>query len=284
MRHFLICLLLLLSFNTHARTSLWKISHGDHTVFLGGTIHVLTRQQYPLPLPFTRAYRESARIVFETDISQSKDPLFFLQLKQQLSYTDGKTLSSDINNDTLKSLQDYCTQAGIPYNNLTFLKAPLVSLMLTAFELQKLGIDAEGVDQYFYDKAVNDSKQIDELESLQDQLRFIRDMGKGNEDALIMSTIKENIKLSKVMRKMTLAWRSGETLTLEKDFIKPMKKEFPQIYREMLVDRNNNWLPKIRQYLTTPETELVLVGALHLTGDDGLIHQLRQSGYIVEQW
>ncbi|WP_288057949.1 TraB/GumN family protein [Methylobacter sp.] len=34
--------------------------------------------------------------------------------------------------------------------------------------------------------------------------------------------------------------------------------------------------------MNTPETELILVGALHLAGEDGLLAQLRQRGYKVE--
>jgi hypothetical protein len=34
--------------------------------------------------------------------------------------------------------------------------------------------------------------------------------------------------------------------------------------------------------LKSPETELILTGALHLAGKDGLLVQLRQHGYKVE--
>jgi uncharacterized protein YbaP (TraB family) len=50
-----------------------------------------------------------------------------------------------------------------------------------------------------------------------------------------------------------------------------------------MVARNKVWLPVIEQWLRTPETEFVLVGAGHLCGDDGLLHALRARGYTVEQ-
>jgi uncharacterized protein YbaP (TraB family) len=58
-----------------------------------------------------------------------------------------------------------------------------------------------------------------------------------------------------------------------------MKEKFNPLYQQLLVQRNNNWMPEIIRYLQTPETEMILVGAAHLLGADGLINQLRQAGY-----
>jgi uncharacterized protein YbaP (TraB family) len=63
-----------------------------------------------------------------------------------------------------------------------------------------------------------------------------------------------------------------------------MRKDYPELYQQVLVERNNNWLPQIEAFLKTPETELILVGALHLAGNDGLLAQLRQRGYKVESF
>ena len=50
-----------------------------------------------------------------------------------------------------------------------------------------------------------------------------------------------------------------------------------------MVERNNAWMPQIEALLTTEEVEFVLVGALHLVGDDGLLAQLSAKGYRVER-
>ena len=62
-----------------------------------------------------------------------------------------------------------------------------------------------------------------------------------------------------------------------------LRKEHPAIYETLMVARNKAWLPVIEQWLRTPETEFVLVGAGHLCGDDGLLRALRARGYTVEQ-
>ena len=64
-----------------------------------------------------------------------------------------------------------------------------------------------------------------------------------------------------------------------------MKKEYPRLYQRINVARNNAWVPKIEQRLTAPGTDdtLVVVGALHLLGPDGVVEKLRAKGYRVER-
>ncbi|WP_315982855.1 TraB/GumN family protein [Aliamphritea spongicola] len=40
----------------------WKVSDGNETVYLGGTIHVLAEDDYPLPAAFQRAYAEAETV------------------------------------------------------------------------------------------------------------------------------------------------------------------------------------------------------------------------------
>jgi uncharacterized protein YbaP (TraB family) len=51
----------------------------------------------------------------------------------------------------------------------------------------------------------------------------------------------------------------------------------------LTTDRNRRWLPTLTGLLHERENYLVVVGALHLVGQDGLVHLLQQSGYRVEQ-
>jgi len=44
------------------------------------------------------------------------------------------------------------------------------------------------------------------------------------------------------------------------------------------------WLPQIESMLTTPEIEMILVGVGHLVGSEGILNQLVERGYKVEQF
>ena len=55
------------------------------------------------------------------------------------------------------------------------------------------------------------------------------------------------------------------------------------IYRQLAVERNDAWMSKLVQLFDNQDKELVLVGALHLAGDDSLLQLLGDQGYQLEQ-
>ena len=62
----------------------------------------------------------------------------------------------------------------------------------------------------------------------------------------------------------------------------PRKNDFLNEYKSALViERNNAWMLKIPALINQDPT-LIAVGAMHLTGDLGLINQLRKMGYTVK--
>lgn len=276
-------LLLLVSGLTCADTSVWEVSGKNQRLYIGGTIHILSQRDYPLPDAYDQAYASSEHLVFETDLNQVKASGFLLRLRQSLTYEDGKSLKNTLQPATYRELERYCEQSGIPIMMILPLKPPLASLMLTVMELKKIGIDNIGVDHYFNLRAQRDGKNISQLETIDEQLQFLSSMAKGHEDELILSTLEENRQLAELMQSMLGAWREGDLNLLEEQFIQPMKLNFPSVYEQLLVRRNHNWMPLIEEYLSTPEVEFILVGALHLVGSDGLIQQLENAGYRVRQ-
>ena len=279
---YLILLCLMIPFHTFAETSLWKVSKGDSELFIGGTIHVLSASDYPLPMEFEQAYKQSHTIVFETDLAAMALPETQQELLQRVMYKEGRTLKDDLSAETYKALVDYAASVGLMIESLNQFKPPMVMITLLMNELHRLGMADTGVDNFFNQKAIADGKSIGELESVQVQLDVIENMGKGHEDEMILSTIAEMKELPLIMDEMKQAWRKGDMKTLEKIGVSEMKTDFPDLYRLLLVERNNAWIPKIEVMLATPEIELVLVGALHLVADEGVITRLRSLGYKVE--
>ena len=53
--------------------------------------------------------------------------------------------------------------------------------------------------------------------------------------------------------------------------------------RRINVQRNDAWLPKLERTLARDDDALVVVGALHLLGEDGIVEKLRAKGYQVER-
>lgn len=280
----LVSSLLTLSLPASAKSSLWKVSKGNSHLFIGGTIHMLSKSDFPLPAEFEKIYNQSEQLVFETDMTKLQDPATQMKMMKSISYQDGTTLKDHLKPETYKALEAYAAKAGVPMLMINNFKPGMAATMLTVFALQKLGVDSEGVDAFYNDKATQDNKTLGKLETVESQIKFIAGLGEKNPDKFIMYTLRDMKKLPVIFGDMKAAWKTGDIHKLKTLGITPIKSEFPDIYQNLIVKRNNAWIPQIETMMKTKEIEMVLVGALHLAGDDSVLAQLKKLGYTIEQF
>jgi uncharacterized protein YbaP (TraB family) len=265
-----------------ADSPVWKITKGDRQLFIGGTVHVLGKGDYPLPEAFETAYRAATTVVFEADPRALQTPEFQKALLSRATYPPGRDLTMDLDDETEKALARYLASRGIPTDNIMRFKAGMVSITLTMVELQRLGLAGTGVDEFFSLRALQDRKEVLGLETADAQLDFIATMGEGREDALIAYTLRQVEALPDLMQAMKAAWRTGDNEKLEAVAMQPLEQDFPEVQEQFLKERNAAWLPKIEAMLATAPVELVLVGALHLVGEKGLLAQLQKRGCTIQ--
>lgn len=270
--------------SVQAASSVWLVSNGEHRLYIGGTVHVLNAQDYPLPIEFDKAYAQADTLILETDMQKLESAEFQQLMLRELSYPKGQDLKQVLTTETYQALSEFCAVRGIGMQVINNFKPSMVTMMLTMVELQRLNFSGTGVDKHYSLKAMADGKAQGQLETAEAQLAFIAAMGQGNEDALIRYSLRDMQDLPSFMNAMKAAWRKGDTAKLKRIALDSMQQEFPDLYQSLLVQRNNNWLPQIESMLTTKDTELILVGALHLVGKDGLLERLKASGYEVTQY
>jgi uncharacterized protein YbaP (TraB family) len=280
----LIIFSLILSFTSHAETSIWQVSNGQNTVYLGGTFHMLKPDDYPLPQGFLDVYEKVEWLVFETDITQLDTEKFQQKFIKAMTLSNGQILADQLSPQAYAGLIRYAAKNNMDTGRLQHFRPQMIGLIISLKELKKFGLTAEGVDNFMGNKALSDEKKITELESIDEQINYIASMGKGNESALILQTLDDIKDFSNDLTIMKDAWRSGNLKALFETGIQPMMENYPKIYQSLLVDRNNNWLPKIERLIEQPKEKFILVGALHLIGKDGLLQQLKKRGYQVQRY
>ena len=285
MKKIIICMFLVLIFCTYsqAESSVWKIQKGNSVMYIGGTIHILRQSDYPLPVEFLKAYSLSDMLVFETDIGKMNSPSVQQKLLLKAAYTDGSTVEQHLSARTYKLLDEYCTSNGIPLDLFKPLKPPIIAVMMDSFELAKLGVVQEGVDMFFYKSAANDNKIVDGLETIDQQIDYILNMGKGKEDEFITYSINDIKSTQENFEAMVDSWKKGDVEKLDRMIIGKIKSDMPELYKNVITDRNDNWLPLIEKYFYNQKTEFILVGMAHVVGPDGIIEKLRRKGYKVEK-
>jgi uncharacterized protein YbaP (TraB family) len=267
-----------------AKSPVWKVSKGDDFLYLGGTIHVLSKNDYPLPQAFETAYKNVDDIVLETDATALAAPEVQGRILNAMSFQDHRALSNVLDRDTYSQLDQLLKSKGIPIAVFDKFTPAGAIMALTQFELQKLGlIGGDGVDAHFGGRAIRDQKESLFLESFEQQLGFIQSMNQLEPNLLIKSGIKDIETLETSWAELLSAWRSGDLDKLEKIGIVEMKRDFPTLYQTILVKRNDHWLGEIEAMMLSEDKEFILVGALHMAGPDGLITRLKADGYTVKQ-
>lgn len=275
--------LLLFSAHLCAESPVWKVSKGEHSLYLGGTMHLLQKSDFPLPQAFENAYKNADIYVFEADEQELQQPDMQGKMMQMLTYQDGSTFRDKLSPETSQAVINFMTQRGMAVEQLLPFKPAMLAVILTIGESQRLGFGQQGVDSYFLGKARKESKQVAFLETPMQQLGFLASMGEGNEDAFMRYTLDDVENLPATLAIVTSAWREGNFQRMDKDLLADMRQTFPQVYDVIIKNRNDAWMPTLQEYLTTDEIEFVMVGALHLSGPDGLLNQFLQLGYQLEE-
>ncbi len=278
-----IILVLVIFTQSFAESSVWKLQKGGSVIYIGGTCHLLRRSDFPLPTEFDTAYRASDILVFETDIDKFNNPTTQQELILKAMYADGSTIDKHLTSKTYNLLKEYCASKGIPIEGLKQFKPSIIAVTMATMELAQIGVTQEGVDTYFYKLATRDNKQVEVLETVEEQIRFIVGMGKGNEDAFITHAINDMKSVKRQYESLVNAWEKGDAEKLNDLMVSELKTKFPKVYKELLTDRNENWLPMIDVYQKTPQIEFILVGVGHLVGPAGIVEALRQKGYTIEK-
>jgi uncharacterized protein len=277
-------LLLLTTLDAAAPSAfVWKATKQGATVYLAGSIHMLSPDFYPLHPAFDKAFSASDLLVEEVDFAEMTATEVQMQALMKAMLPAGQTLDKVLSPATLALLNKAAADAGAPIEALQRLKPWMIALTLEGLTLTKAGFDPDlGLDKHFYDRARADGKGVQGLETVAYQLSRLDEMTLEQQDRMLAQSIKELSAEQASLSKLTTAWKTGDAAGVERIVLADLKTE-PALYERLLVERNKNWLPKIEALFARNKPALVIVGAAHLVGSDGLVAMLKAKGYTVEQ-
>jgi uncharacterized protein YbaP (TraB family) len=264
-----------------AQTSVWQINKDDKTIYLGGSVHVLRASDFPLPQEFDAALSAASVLVIEADV---KSPVLSKKILSESVLPGKLTLKTILTKEQYKAIDKIANTLLVPMEMIETMKLGAALMTLNSIMiLQKIGESAQGVDIYYYDKAIAQNKKIDFLESIDFQINLICNTT-SNIDEFIKYSIENmnSLKTRKTLNKLISDWRTGNNTNGETE-INEMKEKYPSVYKAMISDRNYTWLQKIEKYFEDDSTEFVIVGAAHLWGSDGLLNLLQEKGYEIKQ-
>ena len=131
-------------------------------------------------------------------------------------------------------------------------------------------------------KAGRDGKPVHGFETIEQQLGLLDGLSLEAQRDLLMQTLDEGANIREIMDQLIEAWRTGNTEFLEEQLLAEIAK-YPELYQTIVADRNRNWVNTIDILLGEDQDYLVVVGALHLVGEDGVPALLAARGFGVKQ-
>jgi uncharacterized protein len=266
---------------------LWKVTGSKGVVYLLGTIHAAKADFYPLPSIIEDSFEKADMLIEEIDISEPAEAARAQQgLIEDGSYPNGDTITNHLSEVTRSHLAAYLKKGDLPEQAIVHLRPWLVSMLVEQVELQRTGFDPSyGLDQHFLEEARQSHKQIGALEDAGSQLKLLSSLSEEFQDRLLLSTLVDMEKSQDVLDFLTQAWQSGDAAALQ-ELITSSVRDYPllkPLMTKLLDDRNTAMTAKIEHLLETPKSYFVAVGAGHLVGEQGILSQLQDKNFTVEQ-
>jgi uncharacterized protein YbaP (TraB family) len=292
------CLGLALAVTAHAATPagavakrpptsplLWKVSDADSTVYLLGSFHLLKAGDYPLPRETEAAFADAEHIVFEVAPGELASPEAAKLTLMTARYADHRTLSTVLPAPLRRKLEDLLSAQGMAPVQFEAFEPWFVNLTLAVGLSNSMGFSAgHGLDQHLMRRAAEAGKPTSGLETVAAQMRALDRTPLDEQIGALADFIDNPDETRAMLEQLHDAWRRGDAVRLDRLTREEMERETPQTYRLINVERNRAWLPRIRRLLAHPRDDaLVVVGAMHLLGKDGLVEQLRAQGHGVER-
>jgi uncharacterized protein YbaP (TraB family) len=262
---------------------LWEVKGRHNTIYLLGSVHLLRPDDSAIPAEALRAYALSKTLVMELDLNATDSAAAIAEGTELGMLPEGQTLEGALGPDLYAKFKSHAAAVGLDSEVASRCQPWFAALMLEQFELAKAGFDASsGVDMQFAQRAQTDEKPIIGLETLDEQLQIFASLSAQQQRDYLRSTLDEADGGADETEQMVHAWQHGDTVKLEQ-LLREATHDSPELFRKLTVERNRRWLPKITQMLNDDGNYLIVVGAMHLIGHDGLVDLLQHSGYTLVQ-
>ena len=261
----------------------YQVEGPNGRFYLAGSMHLLHAERASLPAPLERAYRNSASIVMEIDTDDGDAQDAGARLLEAAQLAPDTSLQALLGEARWNTVRTALTEAGFDAERASRFEPWGLALLLTQAGFARQGYtSAAGVEQQLTERARRDGKPISGLETAAMQISLLDGLDMNVQRQMLDLTLEEVQEMPQMLDELDDAWRAGDLQRLEALLLEGYR-QMPELYTALLVERNRRWVSQIRAWPTTSPPRLVLVGALHVVGEQGLPALLQRAGYTVQR-
>ncbi|MDE3165900.1 MAG: TraB/GumN family protein [Acidobacteriota bacterium] len=259
----------------------WRASSPTSVTYLLGSIHLGSKDMYPLPKEIEDAFAQSSVLLVEADIRHVDMAKAQAAIFAKGMYPEEDSLWNHISPGTREKVEQFCDRYQFPSMMLGRLKPWVAAITISTVPMMKAGLDPSlGIDMYFLNKA--DGKRIVEIESTDWQIDLLSGFSPELQEKLLAASADEGLDMQDTVKRLQDAWISGDAGKLEA-ITEESTRTPPEITRAVLQDRNPHMADAAETCLKGKQQAFLVVGAAHMLGKDGIVALLEKRGYKVEQ-
>src|SRR5437763_10444483 len=154
-----------------AKTFAWKATGKGGTIYLMGSIHLMSESFYPLNPALEAAFKDSDLLVEEVDMAEMSDPTTQLSMLTRGMLPSNQSLESVLTPATMALVKKATGALGANGAPLMRFKPWMLAVALQGIQLMNAGFNpALGLDQHFYDQAREAGRAVQGLETVEYQI------------------------------------------------------------------------------------------------------------------
>ncbi|MDP5139937.1 MAG: TraB/GumN family protein [Spirosomaceae bacterium] len=253
---------------------LWKISGSEiaEPSYLYGTIHIICEKDIRIKAVEAKAFSQAKKIYLELDLDSPT-----LTNEIQAAALSKSHLKEHISAKGYHEIDDFFTQqlgysmeaVGMvkPYYLLSYTYKPTIGCQ-----------NPVSIEQLLVNEAKEQNKEILGLETLEQQTEVYDKLNVRKQARLLLKQVRRSHLVRQNYADILDLYQNGRVESLNKKIINSPSR---RLNRKLLKKRNQAWVKTLATVLPQ-QSNFVAVGAAHLGGRAGLIHQLRKEGYTVE--
>jgi len=254
---------------------LWKIeTPSGQSNYLFGTIHSQDRAVAQFP-PYVRlALAKSQPFIIESVLTEESNKVFF----DSIYFPDNEKLSDLIAAPIYQYLEEVLPDYGVPIEKVPNLK-PWAAFTLIG---RPKPVNAETLDMVLIKTARSLNKTIISLENMKELIEPIEKLSLDDQVIILNDTVCNHAQIIKDSWELVQLYLARDLAGIMAFSNQPHFDEdiFDRYIQGILYDRNERILERIIPYLDNGSA-FVAVGALHLAGEKGLLHLLKNKNYII---
>jgi uncharacterized protein len=270
---------------------LWKIEKaGLKPSYLFGTMHMTDPRVISLTPEAQTVYDGADTVVIETTeiLDQKKAAAALMAKPELMMFTDATTLSSLVKPADLDALEKGLAARGIPLMSVNKMKPWMIAglVALPACEIKRKNGGAPFLDIKLAQDALASGKKIDGLETMAEQIGAMASLPMDFHVQGLVDTLKLGSEMENVMETMIVLYTQGRTGMIM-PFLKSVAPESANDsakygdFEEIMVNARNKVMAERAEKILANGNAFIAVGALHLSGKQGLVEKFREAGYTV---